>query len=329
MYSPLMAFLPIIIPVLVATAVLGQNPVVGCQGAEHDAFLQAIKHLNATNSYPGGPLPTVNSTIPNGIWSYNIGVTVNNTGGISQRLWIDTPNLKGVKYSQVPFSVFAVALPGLSRSTYIKAQGDIGDCGATLSPECASAIRDVGAVGQGSSIQQWSDIGSQLDAKIALPECAPFTFDRTPVSILWPRDKDNNPPKNYECDGGDNDTLQPLFSLNEDQQTADKTKFNETQYDEAVYQVVPFLSIIFSAGQHADGSRFSSSETQLVCMRAKYVQAGSRTPPAPVNSTTPTAPEATPTAPKATPTSAAVRRQDQAFCGAFGLIVLGAVMFLS
>lgn len=182
MHSPPMMFLPVIVPVLFATAVLGQSTSIGCQGAEHDAFIQAIKHPNATNSYPGGPLPTTNSTIPDGIWTYNIGVTVNNTGEISQRFWIDTPNLRGVKASQVPFSVCAVPLSGLPRSTYIKAQGDIGDCGATLSPECASAIRDVAATGQGSSSQQCSDIESQLNAKIALPECGPFTSDRDPIS---------------------------------------------------------------------------------------------------------------------------------------------------
>ena len=62
----------------------------------------------------------------------------------------------------------------------------------------------------------------------------------------------------------------------------ESTDFNQSTYDEAIYRIVPVMTIEF---QYTTGNVYSLSsfsQTHLTCMRAKNIQAGSRKPPQPL-----------------------------------------------
>lgn len=68
-------------------------------------------------------------------------------------------------------------------------------------------------------------------------------------------------------------TVHQLFGFD----YGESSTFNETAYDESIYRIVPFLTSAWLKQATSGGPAWS--DTRLVCMRAKNIQAGSRAPP--------------------------------------------------
>ena len=79
------------------------------------------------------------------------------------------------------------------------------------------------------------------------------------------------------CNTDNNNTIQSLFGTGYSTLTS-VSEFNETEYDEAIYRVVPILTTTIST-QNEDGRGSSTPlESNLLCTRAKDIRAGSRVP---------------------------------------------------
>ena len=85
------------------------------------------------------------------------------------------------------------------------------------------------------------------------------------------------------CPEDTNNTYHQLFGTSSP--VGRGASFNQTQYDELIYRVVPVLTTIVPDESETSGTgpqSPSSTEPQalLVCLRAKDVKDGSRVPPA-------------------------------------------------
>ncbi|KAL8952986.1 MAG: hypothetical protein Q9222_001137 [Ikaeria aurantiellina] len=263
---------------------------------------------NATGSYtgPGYSPANTNSNISlTTDWIWNTTVSVSDDNQVYQSFSIDTPNLKGVEDSDVPFQVCAIALTGLPRSTYIKGQQDNGDCSQTLNTDCANALRNLAAQSVGSGDSGCANIMSQIAQKTP-QDCQSFgnfgdaasTTNRLTSALFSKSGTDgNSDEESTSCPSETDNTAHPLFSFSNT--PFDSTTFNEAEYDEATYRVIPFLTTVVSNDTQRSGGGFPSlsSQTSLLCMRAKDITPGSRSPPAlqDTTATTTAAPGPSPT----------------------------------
>lgn len=89
---------------------------------------------------------------------------------------------------------------------------------------------------------------------------------------------DNAAATAIDCNTDNNNTVQPVFGIGYDTLTT-VSELNETEYDEAIYRVVPVLITGFSNTTVGGKGSSTSPESSVICMRAKDVRAGSRAPP--------------------------------------------------
>ncbi|KAL8707760.1 MAG: hypothetical protein Q9220_007280 [cf. Caloplaca sp. 1 TL-2023] len=287
-----------------------------------------IRFSNATGSYTGPGFAPVNAnTSTTSDWIWNTTITVNKKNKVFQSFSIDTPSLRGVKAGDVPFQVCAIAFTALPRSTYSKGQQDNGDCSQTLNPECAKALTQLASQSQGSGSSLCANIMSQI-AQNTPQQCQSFgNFGNAISATLFskPEAGDSVEESSTNCSAETNTTVHPLFSMSTS--PLNTMAFNETEYDEAIYRVVPFLTTVVSdTTQIGAGASASSSQSSLLCMRAKNITPGSRSPP-PLQDATKTtvtaSPSPTPDKPKS-PKSSAPRGRNLS-----SLVLLGfAVTFL-
>lgn len=94
-------------------------------------------------------------------------------------------------------------------------------------------------------------------------------------------DDDDDAGDSANCYGAanENSTVHTLFGVTKD--APDSEALDQTDYDEVIYLVVPFLTVIVSdrVGSGGDGSS-QSSRAELTCLRAKNIVPGSREAPA-------------------------------------------------
>ena len=129
-----------------------------------------------------------------------------------------------------------------------------------------------------------------------------------------------------QCFGKDSNTVQTFFGTGLGSEGA---PLNETVYDNAIYQVVPFLTTTITNQTLGGGESSSSSQSRLICMRAKDIEAGSKAPPALGASTTSTAPSTSATSAKSTQTpngkSGAMKSREMTLGGVVGVALLAAL----
>ncbi|KAL8869600.1 MAG: hypothetical protein Q9174_004155 [Haloplaca sp. 1 TL-2023] len=277
------------------------------------------RNANATGSYEL-PAFSTNSNqseaLPLGDWTYNTAVTVRDNEPM-HNFWIETPNLKDLEPRDFLFGACAVIFSDLPRASYIDAQDDDGDCSATMGQECRNAL--ISLAGDSITVDTSSDACTNFVQELSNdppPECesvgdfgssvsaseffskAISEQDTNGVELDWlgpnpleARQEDSS----ADCPSEDDNTVQSLFSVQPSSQRSSGT-FNQTQYDESIYRVIPFLSIttVVDWREGGGGGAFFP-ETRLICMRASNVTAGSRAPPVlraeePEETSSPTAP---------------------------------------
>ncbi|KAL8742081.1 MAG: hypothetical protein Q9190_005388 [Brigantiaea leucoxantha] len=319
---------------------------------------QAIQHPNASASYSLPSFsPPGDTKIPSGNWTWNTAVTVSDNQ-IWQSWWIDTPSLKNLDNTDIPYEVCALALDDLPRSISLQGQDDNGNCLSTLNQGCVDALvrlANTTAAGlrssSGSSSTTIDPCGNFLNQILSNTpeECQSFSVDAAlgggaigtgkygPSNLTFPKKKkkklfsnqhssiylglfanpdptDSPASNNTNCedDPTDQNTVHSLFSI-ERNFNLQTTTFNATEYDEATYRVTPFLSSAWLKDA-PNGGGSAWADTRLICMRAKDIEQGSRTPaPAPVLPASTTGPSST--TPTPTPTGAAIRSRDMGLGG--------------
>ncbi|KAL8691553.1 MAG: hypothetical protein Q9218_003250 [Villophora microphyllina] len=249
---------------------------------------------NATGSFSRAGFASKGSTnIPTGNWVYNTTINVNERNQVWQYFSVDTPNLKGIKNSDIPFQVCTIGFTGLPRNVSMRGQDDNGDCSKTLSPECATALTKLASQSTGAGDDQCGNIATKISSQTPL-ECQSFGDFGT----LSPTSKSNSATDfisvsiadlsfvalfskqtvDDKC-GDPNNTVHDLFGTSNSQRSP--TAFNQTEYDEAIYHVVPFLSVVLTKDNASNGGlSISAPPPTLLCMRAKTITPGSRVPAA-------------------------------------------------
>lgn len=292
-----------------------------CNANSDSDFNQARLHPNATGSYTGPGFSSNTST--DDVWIYNISIHVTEGNQIWQDFSVDTPSLKGVKDSDNPFQLCAIAFNNLPRSTYIKGQQDSGDCNHTLNPACTEALRSLASSSSGVGVSNGDDIheGGALCANImsqlaqGTPSaCQQFgNFENATSSTLFSKSAADS----SSCPAKSDNTVHSLSPISTG--PFNTTALNLTDYDEAIYRVTPLLITVIKNEWPGNGTFFFSSDTEVLCMRATDITAGSRDPP-PLQDTT-----STPAAPGPSPTAHKGGSSDNSpFLGVMG--VLGLVM---
>ena len=105
-----------------------------------------------------------------------------------------------------------------------------------------------------------------------------------PIAFTGPKEVDGTADGQKVCDVNSNNTVHSLRGIGWDNHDT-APGFNQTAYDEATYRVIPLLTIAMFNESVPDqfgrlAGRIFHHDSNLICMRAKDVQAGSRIPPA-------------------------------------------------
>ncbi|KAL8646046.1 MAG: hypothetical protein Q9210_006356 [Variospora velana] len=288
--------------------------------SRNDAREEALQHPNATGSYTETPFSSAeassNSSILSNSWTYSTLITVQDET-VWQYFSVDT----GVPGDEVPedaprIQLCSIAFHALPRRVYENGQDDAeGDCSTILSPECRDALQTLAArPGSGSD-----DRCSTLDfTSQALPECEGFASWGGAISLSVPLQSGDE--SSQGCPTGDNTTL-TLFGIPVSAPDDRSTGFNDADYDEGIYRLVPFLSTITSPSTVSSGNNdtfpSTTSVSKLLCMRAGDVVAGSRVPPALSNSADTRLPA--PNGTQADNESSAVRSRELTLAGILGV----------
>ncbi|KAI4161392.1 MAG: hypothetical protein LQ342_004944 [Letrouitia transgressa] len=184
-----------------------------------------------------------------------------------------------------------MAFYDLPRETSLQGQNDNGDCKSTLSQDCVDAVVQSAnstaasfttAAGSSDDVSDLcGDMLRQFSMKIP-NECQQMSENGAwlggSAGLFGSSDSGSSPDENStECNSVETkqNTVHQLFGFD----YGDSSTFNETAYDDSVYRVVPFLTSAWLKRTTSGGPAWS--DTRLVCMRAKNIQAGSRAPPPP------------------------------------------------
>ncbi|KAL8668834.1 MAG: hypothetical protein Q9168_006548, partial [Polycauliona sp. 1 TL-2023] len=281
---------------------LGNNT--SCQVDTNRATPQIIGNATGSVSRPGYVPPKSDSRIPAGNWTWSTAINVYKNIPW-QSFALDTATLRGIPQKQIPFSVCINLFPDIPREKYIingqrPAEGNgkmESDCTSILSRECIDKLVSLAQDG-GRDASKCDN----LDQIHPPAECGDvFEFSNTNLNLF---DKDSGTSVTVSTSNSTDDDTTSNTNTNTNTNTNDKDsadlptcggeqnddtinrfsgfaigrspalrsdKLNETDYDEAIYRVVPFLTTIIAENEEA--------QTSLVCLRASDIANGSRVPP--------------------------------------------------
>ncbi|KAL8845926.1 MAG: hypothetical protein Q9221_008947 [Calogaya cf. arnoldii] len=222
---------------------------------------------NATGSVTQpGYLPPYGSRIPAGNWTWSTNVSVRADNATWQSFALDTATLRGIPEKNVAFHVCVNVFSSIPRETYISTgQNDPGDCSSIFDRPCIDAMKRI-------AMEAGPEDGdcNALDRKLAFeePEECKNAFGASSRGMGYIEDGDDAPLPT--CGGDRTDSTTHQFSAIS-KTPNNRGIFNQTDYDEVIHRVVPFLTTIVGDDK--------SVQANFVCVRAKDVVEGSRVPP--------------------------------------------------